>query len=470
MDIFEKIMKIESSINLYEIQVTGKDAFEIVVRLAYFEYSQYTSLIVELNKLRKRCSTYDEKLVFVPMYKAIYFSARKMYKKTLKSINLGNFMIKHTKINENDKATKKAIEHFLPNENGFDFNKSCLKVLTNTILRQLADINDQLYILRNHPNDYINTFSTYIGPYSIMRYRNVQVYYRDVSFIPTDSDSFSVFYNEKTSQATKNAILDVFAYLNGAPYFYFTDNPEFNRKICNLYERFNLLDMISLRKKDYFSALSDEPILLQLPILHSSNGRYIVEIPDLKHETVFELYHASLKQFEPMPRCVFLYRVFEYGAKNHYQKLTHPEKYDPKDAIEYYISKIFAYRYVPLYYIYYGKIKVDKDNSTVEVVKKSTCVNYTTRLKKEAHSIFFEWSNHNFLQNKRLGEIIYSTGRNASAHASGGRADAKYDYGLKYQHINNVNIILELIARYIVEKLNPGIKKLVDRNQKKYIN
>lgn len=80
MNIFRKIMEIESSINLYEIQVTGNDAFEIVLRLALFEYSQYTSLIVELNKLRNHCLTYDEKSAFVPMYKAIYLSERKMYK------------------------------------------------------------------------------------------------------------------------------------------------------------------------------------------------------------------------------------------------------------------------------------------------------------------------------------------------------------------------------------------------------
>lgn len=462
MDIQSEIEKIESSIILNKINVSGTEAFEIVMRFAYFEYPQYTKLIVELNKLRKQCLTYDEKAAFISMYKVIYHSARKMYKKSLMNIDLGQLEIKHSLRNENDETTQKAIEHFLHNAGDLSFNKSCLKIMSNAIQKQLADIKDELYILDNHPDDYINTFSTYIGPVSIMRYRNDHVYYKDVSVIPTDSHSYSVSYNEKSTTATKNAILDIFAYLNGMPYFYFTDNPEFNRKICDLYEKFDLLDMIRLRRKIYFSSLSDEPISLQLPILRSNNKRFIIEIPDSQHEKVFELYHASLKQFEPMPRCVFLYRVFEYGAKYHYQSIMHPANYDPKDAIEYYLSNIFTHKYVPLYYIVYGKISIDKDNSgTVEVIKKSTCVNYISRLKKETRSILLEWSKHSFLKNKRLGEIIYNTGRNASAHASGGHADARYDYGLNYQHINNVNIILELIARYIVEELNPDIVKLV---------
>lgn len=470
MDIQSEIMRVESSINLYQIDVTGTNAYEIVVRLAYFAYSQYITLIVELDKLRKYCLTYDEKAAFVSMYKAVYHSARKMYKKALTNINLGRLKIKHNLKNPNDETAQKAIELFLNDDRDGDFAKSCLKIMTNSILKQLADIKDKLYVLDNHPDDYINTFSTYIGPVSIMRYRNDRIYYKDVSIIPTDSHSFSVLYNEKTTTSTKNAILDIFAYLNGMPYLYFTDNPEFNRKICDLYEKFDLLDMVRLRKKNYFAALSNEPISLQLPILRSNNNRYLIEIPDSQHEKVLELYHASLKQFEPMPRCVFLYRVFEYGAKYHHQHIVHPANYDPKDAIEYYLSNIFTHKYAPLYYIVYGRVSVEEENSdTVKVLKKSTCVNYISRLKKEARFILTEWSKHNFLKSKQVGEIIYNTGRNASVHASGGQSDARYDYGLNYQHINNVNIILELIARYIIEELNPGIIKLVERNHNKYI-
>ena len=34
---------------------------------------------------------------------------------------------------------------------------------------------------------------------------------------------------------------------------------------------------------------------------------------------------------------------------------------------------------------------------------------------------------------------------------------------MAYLHINNVNILLEIIARYVIELLNPELKNVVER-------
>ena len=80
-----------------------------------------------------------------------------------------------------------------------------------------------------------------------------------------------------------------------------------------------------------------------------------------------------------------------------------------------------------------------------------------------------EWSNNPYLSGKSLGEVIYSTGRCAAAHGKNNKA-ARYDYGMNYKHINDVNIFLELIARYIIDELNPSIVRLVETNRTKYID
>ncbi|MBE6746805.1 MAG: hypothetical protein E7558_05075 [Ruminococcaceae bacterium] len=152
-----------------------------------------------------------------------------------------------------------------------------------------------------------------------------------------------------------------------------------------------------------------------------------------------------------------------------YQKMFRPSNYDVRDAINYYVSQIFFYDYTPLYYINYGKIEFDHNNSAINIKKKSICGNFLSLLKKEARKIFSEWQIHPYLKNKNIGEIIYETGRNAAAHASGGLVDARYDYSSNYQHINNVNIILELIARYIIDELHPDYKKLVCKQHALYI-
>lgn len=49
------------------------------------------------------------------------------------------------------------------------------------------------------------------------------------------------------------------------------------------------------------------------------------------------------------------------------------------------------------------------------------------------------------------------------------KRDMQYDYYSNYFHINNVNIILELIDRYVVELLNPQLRNFVERKKEYYL-
>lgn len=176
----------------------------------------------------------------------------------------------------------------------------------------------------------------------------------------------------------------------------------------------------------------------------------------MPHEGILDLYHASLKQFEPLPRCVFLFRVFEYAASCHYKPKFQPADYMVENAIEYYLTEALRYNPNPLYYIRFSN-------------KKVIINNFFTVLKKEAKKIFVEWSNNPYLNNKTRGEIIYLTGRNFTTHGGNGERNMQYDYDKNYLHINNINIVLELIARYVIELLNPNIGKIVTPKTQCYL-
>ena len=97
-----------------------------------------------------------------------------------------------------------------------------------------------------------------------------------------------------------------------------------------------------------------------------------------------------------------------------------------------------------------------------ENVKPKLC-NFFTVLKSEVKRILNELSTAPYLSNKTTSEIIYLTGRNFTEHgASGTRGERNmhYDYDKNYLQINNVNILLELIARYVIELLNPELKNV----------
>ena len=153
--------------------------------------------------------------------------------------------------------------------------------------------------------------------------------------------------------------------------------------------------------------------------------------------------------------------MFEYAASYHYKPNVAPAAYTPDDALNYYLPLAMKYSFNPLYYIDWKKQG-----------QKRCLNNYFTILKHEAKSILEEWRSTPFLARKTPGEIIYLTGRNFTAHgASGNMGDRnmQYDYDKNYLHINNVNIILELIARYVVELLNPQLRNVVERKKEYYL-
>jgi hypothetical protein len=392
-----------------------------------------------------------------------------MYKRLLKNLCNGTLEISYPRLLEaNKEYFYGALGYSLEFNKENSLKENMIIYMKAKLKQRIHEMNEELYKLNHYANYYINTFSNFIGPYSVLKYEKDIICYKDVFIAVSEYHHFSIFYNENSTEETMRGLLNILSYFNGQPYFYFTENYNFNRKICDLYERFDLLDMFRLRKNNFFDSKREEPFIIELPILKAKNSYNIISFEDLQHEMIFELYHASLKQLEPLPRCVFLYRVFEYGSIHHYQPLLKPTSYRPEDALDYYANEIMVHRFNPLYYVDLGTY-VSDDRKKVVKDRKAKYVNFTTKLKEEVKIIKKEWGSHSYLKNKTIGSIIYGTGRNAAAHGAGGRNIARYDYSMNYQHINNVNIFLELIARYLIEKLNPQIINMVEEKTKPYI-
>ncbi|MEK5256606.1 hypothetical protein NST74_24360 [Paenibacillus sp. FSL F4-0125] len=469
IDVDNRLYELENSIDEVIIDVSDSDYLRTPVRLAFYKLEEYSRLILGVNKERNAYKTYQEKEQVVEKYKKIYLSERKMYKRLLRNLNIGTGKLIYP---DTLKGQEEYLYGALINFKGFNRDKSLdenLTIYMKAKLKQnIREVNQELFKLLHHPADYINTFSKFIGPNSVSKFRKDIIIYKDVTIAETESHSYSVFYNENTTEDTKNTLLSILAYFNGSPFFYFTENYNFNRKLNELYEQFDLLDMLRLRKKGFFDSNQKEPFYLELPILKNKNGFNMVGFQDVQHEMVFELYHASLKQFESLPRCVFLFRVFEYGVTNHYNPLMRPSNGSAEDALNYYVNKIMTHKFNPLYYVDFGTYE-NEEGTRIIRKRKAKYINFMTKLKEEAKKITKEWSNHVHLSNKSIGYAIYNTGRNAAAHGGQNR-NARYDYSKNYKHINDVNIFLELIARYIIEILNPNLVNMVEKRKRYYVH
>lgn len=431
--------------------------YKLSFRLIYFEIVEYTDIIIELNKERNSKKTYDEKKNLISQYIEVYEACKSKYSKLLENIKSNNLEIKYSDNVEEYKDDIYKIIGVNLFEEDKSFNENVYSYMKLKLEQRIGEVEEELYRLKNIPSFYINTFSTFIGPSNPSEYNRDIFFYKDINIMVSNDSHFSVFYNEQTKDETKSALLGMIAYFNAMPYFYFTENYSFNQKLIRLYKQFDLVDMLKLRDKNFFLKKEDDDISYMIGSIIKSNKYSAIYLDESEHEMVFELYHASLKQFEPLPRCVFLYRVFEYGVKYHYQKEMKPAEYKVEEAIEYYVSKIIKHKYNPLYFRAYDK-------------KGTSIKNLIYYLKKEINTIKKEWSEHSYLKSKSIGEIIYKTGRNAVAHGGGGRLNARYDYLNNYKHINDVNIFLELIARYIIEVLNPQITNRVEKNKVYYKN
>lgn len=464
MDVDKELKIIEGLIDVSSIQFNSRESSFFSMHLAYFELSEFSDFIRKLNKERYECQNFDDKSGYLEKYKKVYLSQKRTYNRLLKNLEDGTVNITIPVQNKEQVSFADDVLNF---DASISFENNVRDYLQKKIKQRLQEINEELYKIKHYPNSYINTFRNFVGPNSVLKYRNDMVFYKDVYITYDSSNSYSVFYNEKTEEKVKRALLNILAYFNGQPHFYCTENYDFNRKLMELYEQFDLLDMLRLRKKDFFVSEEVEPNYCELPVLKRKKNYDFICLEDSQHEMIFELYHASLKQFESLPRCVFLYRVFEYGAKNHYQRIFNPPNYRPEDALNYYVNEIMTHNFIPLYYVDSGFSYIVREKTFIDK-RKSKYVNFPSALKKEVKKIKNEWSNHYYLKTKSAGEIIYVTGRNAAAHGGSGENNARYDYNSNYKHINDVNIFLELIARYLIEVLNPQFSNMVERRTKYY--
>ena len=448
-------MDIENKLQEIDNVVSNKKLFLKygLLSLAFFEIREYRDLICEINRERDTKKETYQREAFIPLYKKVFWAQRKKLNSIL--ANIKNRTIDIEPIPTEEQMKNSPLET-LQYDDRLSVRDNFFNYAENRVKRAILITNQELYILRNYPSVYYNCRNTYIGGDFKYRYKNEMIIYKNVYAAIDASHHFTTYTNDSNSLADQRALLNILAYLNGRPNFEFTPNANFNRKLDDLYQQFDLLDCVRLRNSNYLKSNSEEHIYLELPIIKNKNYYELIIFKEMPHEGILDLYHASLKQFEPLPRCVFLYRVFEYAASNHYKPMFQPTAYRVEDAIEYYLNEALNYNPNPLFYIRFSE-------------KEVIINNFFTVLKKEARKIFAEWSRNPYLQSKTRGEIIYLTGRNFTVHGGNGMRNMQYDYDKNYLHINNINIMLELIARYVIELLNPNIRKMVETKTKYYL-
>lgn len=271
--------------------------------------------------------------------------------------------------------------------------------------------------------------------------------------------------NSKDAYEDGITLLNIIAFLVGEPIFHFFGNPEVNNKMEELYKKFSILESITISEVNYFKKydyeITRQTVFPNLLCDNISTNSVVFSKMNDKNAVLLSLYHDSLRQFDPFSRCVFLVRVCEYTAHNlvrneSYAKNSHNGKPCVWKVIDYFFEKALKSKTMtPIYYYEEINEKIEMKNLITTLKNKSR------KIKKRLESSAIKSKS-----NDTVGKMIYRDGRCSVAHAA---SDFKIiDYSNDYFLVNDMNIILELIVRFIVEDFNPEIKnKRLKLNDKK---
>ena len=443
----------------------------ITLPIIIFDYKirSFSELLNEIAYELEDCSVVSKRKKILAQYKFVREHEKVAVDYFLRGLKGGTITIEY--------EIEKSNEEFVYDLTKADATKGIEEIIEERIRKSLEsqklDIMEQLYLMRHHEFifSHQNEYGIISGNYdqqflnSIVLYKNMFIEYQSIQRI------YILKYNKEETHGLYNDFMNILSFLLGRPLFLYNSNYEYDKKIEELYDQCELFDMVKLRRNKLFQKEREDVYFSTRTIFRSTCPYRVTQIPDMQHPAILELYNAALKQVEPLPKCVFLYRVIEYAIEEDYKRTVRPSNFEVNAALEYYLEKARKYNFIPLYYIDLGRYYSREKDKFIET-DKTKMKNLWTTLKRMVPGILNEWSQHTYLRNKQIGDIIYSSGRCATAHGHTGMQgcyNARYDYQYNYFHINDVNILLELMSRYVVELLNPELKKLTVKERKPYL-
>ncbi len=461
-----ELQRIKNNLNKDYFQIElPNDRFESGIYLNFIRVNNFDELFREAHNKFNHTADITKQQAILRNELMVYKALAKHLKTLITSIEDGSTKINLTYNADSKEFINSTLSDLFKIDSDLSFEAKVQIQTLKKLNQQLNETNQAVFELENYQ------FATYkheelLGGGFYLRFPKETIIYKEISLGNSKFGS-SILYKDESQNADKIDLLNILSFFQASPNFLLTKNKSFNEKLAKLYEQFDILDLLTLTTTKYFNDPKGEFRSLSSPIFKLHGKTQFTIFPDIEHRELFNLYHSSLKQIEPLPRCVFLFRIVEYAKNYHYQQIFQPSNVDLIDVIEYYYNQMMEHRFIPIYFLDYGS---DYNHKTGELIKrrKTQYLNLMVELKKKAKQIVEYWNSHPYLGPKSLGEIIYNTGRNTVAHGGSGNQNINYDYANKYKHINDVNVFLELISRYIIEKTNPKLKNVIYRKKDMY--
>ncbi|MDB5263362.1 MAG: hypothetical protein JWQ14_2645 [Adhaeribacter sp.] len=377
----KELQLVVEKLNLNEFKIEVQKEIYSVVYFGFIRVTDFDQLLRKYHNLFNSTRRITKQKQILEEEKVVYDELAKYLRKLIDGINNDSIKIalscgKEAEIQINEGL----IELFKINEK-LTFEEKVKEQTLRKLKEQLKNVKQAIFELSNYQ------FATYkkeefLGNNFYLRFPKELIIYKEV-YISKNRHGSSIFYKDESHSNDKITLLNVIAFLQASPNFLLTHNRAYNEKLTNIYNEFDILDLLTLTSKKFFSTSKSKFRSLSTPILKLHKETDFTLLPEANHLELFHLYHSSLKQIEPLPRCVFLFRIVEYGKNYHYQPKFKPTNIELKDVVEYYYKQALEHKFIPLFFLDYGSDWDPKADAMIKK-RKTQYLNLMIELKKKS--------------------------------------------------------------------------------------
>lgn len=232
---------------------------------------------------------------------------------------------------------------------------------------------------------------------------------------------------QKNKEIESQTLVDTLGYLLNRPLYIYRNNEKLNEYISTLYDH-----------------IATNIFSFEFRSVKFKSKYNHIRVPKINHPILLSLYHTAIKQPEPFGKCIFLFRLIEYAYRQTTFDTAKPtgRGYMPL-YVEYLLNASLVHNFLPCH--------------KLTAYTKGKGRNYYSNLKVRCKKI----RDDILRKGSQVGAEVYIYGRCALAHGNDPTNLVLHDYESNFAKITEINLLLELIASYLIERENQDLRNLL---------
>lgn len=322
-------------------------------------------------------------------------------------------------------------------------------ILIRRAKKQLVRVSNSMDKLEKYQFQQFSITDAYLEGVDI---QNETLLYDDQLILQDQFNFYSSYANEQ-EYATLLEALDVIAYFRGRPCIAKTASAGHDEVPLNRHTHFHLIDLLSLHEPAVTEQRSPFYVTsLVLPYFKETEAMYspLIYSTQITHPQILRLYHQALQEMDPTRHYQALCKVYDYALAC--EELLVDRTKGKGQLLHYFYQEALEAELTPIYYLDSG-LEYDPEKNEFHMVREQSYKDVLQELKTLSQTLVSNWQEY---ENKALSKLFQALAEAQFYELSEQAKDQHFGHCLEVE-----NIFMELVACYLVERLNPQLKELI---------